>query len=158
MTKRRHMTPNSGTSGRSRTATKPLPKKPLRTFNPAAALGILWIVATPRSPERTWPYEVIEFGHEFAWVGRELAHIGILQQLRVRRNGHWEDGYKLAPLQEALDQTHSKTVRCITDYMLKHRGKPYIATLRERGVLSKLLGGIRHRDLGRRLEYAAKFL
>jgi hypothetical protein len=111
----------------------------------------------PRSPERTWPYEVTEFGHEFASVARELARIGMLQKVRIRQDGHWDEAYKLAPSHEALDQTHSKTARCLTDYMLKHRDKPYIATLRDRGVLSRLLGGIRHRDNGRRLEYAARF-
>jgi hypothetical protein len=134
-------------------------KKPSHDFNPAAALGILWIVATPASAQVNMPFDVMLHAHEFAAVGRDLVRASILQRVRVRQSAHWEDAYELAPLQAPLDQSHSEIVRQIADRMLEHPDERIVAELRAvSGLLTKLLGGISHPDQGSRLEYATQFL
>jgi hypothetical protein len=53
MTRAPRSTDNSDAPRRSRKAANPVARNPSRTFKPMAALGILWIVSTPRSPEKT---------------------------------------------------------------------------------------------------------
>jgi hypothetical protein len=150
---------NSRTPRRNRNATKEVAKKPPHDFNPAAALGILWSVAMPASAQVNTPFDVMLHTHEFAAVARDLVRISILQKVRVRQGAHWEDAYKLAPLQEPLDQSHSEVVRQITDRMFEHPADRIVAELRAvSGLLTKLLGGIDHPDQGSRLEYATQFL
>jgi hypothetical protein len=159
MKRARRSVHNSRKPRRNGNATKQAARKPSHDFNPAAALGILWVVAMPASDQVNAPVDVMLHAHEFAAVARDLVRIGILQKVRVRQGAHWQDAYKLAPLQEPLDHSHSDIVRQITDRMLEHPHDRIVAELSAvSGLLPKLLGGIYHPDQGSRLEYATQFL
>jgi len=92
-------------------------------------------------------------------IADELVRIGILIKVRARSGDRsWASSYRLAPLDQPLDQQHSKTTKCITDYILKNTSCLTIKELCALGLLPKLLAGIRHRNSGARLEYAFQFL
>src|SRR5260370_5073017 len=102
---------------------KPVAKKPSHSFNPAAAICVLWAVTTPaptRLDQKGFEWSVIV--HEpFDEVARELVRLGILQEVRGPRAGDlWIDAYRLAPLQQPLKQRHSKTVMQSTHHIFPH--------------------------------------
>ena len=154
----RHATQRSGKPRRSRKAIKRVAKKPSANFKPLPLLGVLWLVTTS-SARMSLAGAIMELHNEFDALARELARVGILQQVPVRPPGDsWLNAYELAPLQVPLDQSNSETVRQLTDCMLQHQQDRLVTDLRTvSGLLTKLLGGIRHPDCGSRFEYAAQF-
>jgi len=159
MQKNYHSTRQSNKPRRTGGAATPIPKKPPQMFDAPAALAILWVVTTPPAAPANTPFGVMVHAHKFAAIARELLRSGMLQKTRVRKGRHWEDAYKLAPLEEPLDPGHCKIVRQIADYMLEHPDDSIVAHLRAvSGLLTKLLGGIRHRSSAGRMLYAEQFL
>jgi hypothetical protein len=92
-------------------------------------------------------------------VDRTTDRLGLLQELPGPRAGDlWIDAYRLAPVEKPLNKKHSKTFGQITDHMLTHGGSAWMTEFRKSGVVTKLLGGIRHRSPERRMLYAEQFL
>jgi hypothetical protein len=83
----------------------------------------------------------------------------MLQKVRVLKDRNEVDAYELAPLRDALDQSHSEIISQITGYVLEHREDRIVAELcTAPGLLPKLLGGIDHSNRAPRLDCAAQFL
>jgi len=149
-----------GAPRRSRKATPPI-NQTRPNFTPATAICALWAMTTPvptRLDQKGFEWSVIVHAPLDA-IAKELVRIGMLEKVRRPRAGSlWIDAYQLAPLRQPLDSRHSETVKQVIDCMLERPGSRYVKELRAAGVVTKLLGGIRHRDSGRRLECAALFL
>ena len=129
-------------------------------LTPARAIGVLWVVAVPRPDDGTYRFLVwdairlVNCRH----IADELVRIGVLRKVRARSGDRsWASSYRLGPLDQPLDQQHSKTVKGITDCMLKNASSLEIKELRALGLLPKLLAGIHHPDSGARFEYAFQF-
>ncbi len=136
----------------ARSRMKPLP------LTPGRAIGVLWAVAVPCPNDyRLLVWDAIR-ERNCRHIAEELVRIGILRKVRALSSGRsWATSYRLAPLDQPLDHQHSKTVKGITDCMLKNASSLEIKELRALGLLPKLLAGIRHPDSGARFEYAFQF-
>ena len=159
MTRRKTSRITSAATHANHNAAKSHVNSPL-PLTPARAIGVLWVVAVPRPDDGTYRFLVwdairlVNCRH----IADELVRIGILRKVRARFGDRsWASSYRLAPLDQPLDQQHSKTIKCITDYMLK-KPSSRVSEIRTSGLLPKLLAGIRHRNSGARLEYATQFL
>ena len=112
----------------------------------AKAIGVLWLVTTPRPKEfslKSFQWELLAQSKQED-VAEELTRIGLFERVRRRAGtASWPHGYRLAPLERPLDQRHSAAIRQITDCMLKYLDTHIVGELRAvPGLLSKLLGGI----------------
>jgi hypothetical protein len=132
-----------------------------RPLTPIRAIGVLWVVAVPCPDDGTYRFLVWDAirTENYRHIADELTRIGVLRKVRARSGDRsWASSYRLAPLDQPLDQQHSKTIKLITDYMLKNASCLTIQELCALGLLPKLMAGIRHRNSGARLEYAFQFL
>ncbi len=160
MTTQKNSTITSTGPHASHDAAKPF-LNPLPQLTPVRAICVLWVVTAPRPDDGTYRFlawdaiRLVNYRH----VADELVRMGVLRKVRARSGDRsWASSYRLAPLDQPLNQQHSKTIKWITDYMLKNPSSLAINELRAFGLLPKLLTGIRHRNSGVRLEYAARFL
>ena len=127
----------------------------------AKAIGVLWLATTPRPKEfslKSFQWGLIAQSKQED-VAEELTRIGLLERVRGRADTtSWPHTYRLASVEQPLDQRHSATIRPITDCMLRYRDSDIIGELHAvPGLMSKLLGGIRHRGPALRDAYDRRF-